>query len=336
MTTPPSASSPITPWGRPIHGPTLPGQGVRCARVSPLTPAEVEEVAEIIARGRIERRSAVLPERLKTRNWDSIMTVMARLNAKLASAASGQDASSVQRRSAEGGGPSASGQDASSVQRRSAEGGGLLPAGWKVGAASLEIQRAEGVPGPAPGLLNRNGVYESPAHLPAHLFINYRCSECEFAFRMAEDLPPRDSPYTEVEVAGAVEALLPALEIGDTVFEDWYGASGYQGSSLDNGGAAAFVHGAPIRDWRRFDLPAAKIDLYLNGQFMKSGYGRAAMGNPQTSLTWMANWLRERGQGLHAGEFVSTGTCTGHFFAARGDRLDVDFGEIGKLVVTYD
>ncbi|MEP7355755.1 MAG: hydratase, partial [Anaerolineales bacterium] len=60
------------------------------------------------------------------------------------------------------------------------------------------------------------------------------------------------------------------------------------------------------------------------------------MGNPLTSLTWMANWLRERGQGLHRGEFVSTGTCTGHFFAAPGDRLDVDFGPIGKVVVIYE
>ena len=329
-------TSPITPWGRPIHGPTLPGQGIRCARQSPLTPAEVEEVAEIIARGRTERRSAVLPERLKTRHWDSIMAVMERLNAKLAAPPAGRtpQASSAAVQKAGGLLPAGRTPQASSAAVQKA--GGLLPAGWKVGAASLEIQNAEGVPGPAPGRLSRKGVYASPALLPAHLFINYRCSECEFAFRMAGDRPPRESPYTEGEVAERVESLLPALEIGDTVFEDWYGASGYLGSSLDNGGAAAFVHGAPVHDWRRFDLTAAKIDLYLNGQFVKSGYGRAAMGNPLTSLTWLANWLRVRGQGLLAGEFVSTGTCTGHFFAAPGDRLDADFGEIGKLVVTYE
>ena len=289
-------NQPITPWGRPIHGPTLPGQGIRCARQSPLSPAELEEVAQLIARARIDRTSAVMPERLKTRHWESIMAVMARANAILA----------------------------------------WPPAGWKVGAAAVEIQRAEGVPGPAPGRLSRQGVYASPARLPAALFINYRCSECEFAFRMAADLPPRATPYTEDEVAAHVVALLPALEIGDTVFGDWYGASGYQGSSMDNGGAAAFVYGAPVRDWRRFDLAAAQIDLYLNGQYVKSGYGRAAMGNPLTSLTWMANWLRERGQTLAAGEFVSTGTCTGHFFAAPGDQLDVDFGDLGKLVVVYE
>ncbi|MBI5877428.1 MAG: fumarylacetoacetate hydrolase family protein [Chloroflexi bacterium] len=295
-TTNTGSASEITLWGRRIHGPTLPGQGIRCKRESALSPDEIAEIATIIARGRTERHSVELPERLKTRHWQSIMAVMDALNAKLA----------------------------------------WPPAGWKVGAAAVEIQRAEGVPGPAPGLLSRDGVRESPAHMPRHLFINYRCSECEFAFRMREGLPPRATPYSEDEVASAVEALVPAVEIGDTVFDDWYGASGYQGSSMDNGGAAAFVYGAPVRDWRRLDLAAAKIDLYLNGQYIKSGHGRAAMGNPLTSLTWMANWLRERGRTLHAGEFVSTGTCTGHFFAAPGDRLDVDYGAIGKVVVIYE
>ena len=52
---------------------------------------------------------------------------------------------------------------------------------------------------------------------------------------------------------------------------------------FDNGGAAAFVYGAPIRDWRKLDLPNAKIDLYLNGAYIKSGYGRAAMGHRRSA-----------------------------------------------------
>ena len=163
----------------------------------------------------------------------------------------------------------------------------------------------------------------------------YRNSESEFAFRLGADLPPRPAPYTESEVAAAIESLMPAVEIGDTIFEDWYGASAYLGSCLDNGGAAAFVHGQPTRDWQRLDLPNARIDLSLNGRFIKPGYGRAAMGHPLTSLTWLANWLRERGLGLAAGEIVSTGTCTGHFFAAPGDRLEVEYGPLGQVVVEY-
>jgi hypothetical protein len=72
-------------------------------------------------------------------------------------------------------------------------------------------------------------------------------------------------------VADAVQALLLTLEIGDPVFEDWYGARGYPGPSMDDGGAAAFVSGEPIVDWQRLDLSNGKIDLFLNGQYIKSG-----------------------------------------------------------------
>lgn len=292
-----SQPAPIAAWGRRIHGPTLPGKGISCPRETPLNPQEMEEITSIIVSARREHRLAPeYPDHLKTRNWDSVMAVIDAVNERL----------------------------------------GWPSVGWKIGAASEEIRRVEKVPGPCPGEIPLKGFYQSPATLPDRLFIRYRCSECEFAFRMASDLPVRSSSYSEAEVADAIESLHPALEIGDCVFEDWYGSSGYFGGSMDNGGAAAFVPGAAIRDWRRFDLANARIDLYLNGQFQKSGYGRVAMGNPLTSLTWMVNWLSERGKMLHAGEYVSTGTCTGHFFAARGDRLDVEYGEIGKVSVVYE
>lgn len=289
--------SEVAAWGRRIHGPTLPGKGISCTRQTPLSPGELEEITAIIVAARRDHRMApAYPDHLKTRNWESVMTVIEKVNDQLA----------------------------------------WPSAGWKIGAASDEIRRAEKVPGPCPGQIAVKGVYPSPARLPDSLFIGYRCSECEFAFRMAAGLPPRGRPYTEDEVAGAVEALHPALEIGDCVFEDWYGSSGYFGGSMDNGGAAAFVPGAPVTNWRQMDLANARIDLYLNGAYQKSGFGRASMGNPLTSLTWMANWLNDRGKGLLAGEFISTGTCTGHFFAARGDRLDVDFGDIGRVSAVYE
>jgi 2-keto-4-pentenoate hydratase len=50
----------------------------------------------------------------------------------------------------------------------------------------------------------------------------------------------------------------------------------------------------------------------------------------------MVNWLRGRGKTLKAGEFVSTGTCTGHFFSAPGDHLIADFGEIGQVSAFFE
>ena len=77
------------------------------------------------------------------------------------------------------------------------------------------------------------------------------------------------------------------------------------------------------------------MDLYLNGWYIKSGQGKAAMGHPLTSLTWMVNWARQQGRAVAAGEIISTGTCTGHCFAAPGDVASADFGELGKVEARF-
>ena len=285
----------LTPAGRKLYGATNPGEGVWCERTTPLSDAEVEEVVSLIADARVARDTIVLPERLRTRHWESITRVLLELDTRR----------------------------------------GLTPIGWKIGAASEAVRAAEGMPEPSPGRLYEGTVFESDVVLGDDLFINYRNNECEFAFTMGRDLSPREGGYSEEEVADAVEVMTLAIEVGDTVFSDWYGASGYLGSSLDNGGGAALVHSAPINDWRNVDLPNARIDVYLNDTWVKSGLGEAAMGHPLTSLTWLVNWLSARGITLSAGEIVSTGTCTGHCFAAPGDRVRAVFDGLGEVSLRY-
>jgi 2-keto-4-pentenoate hydratase len=96
------------------------------------------------------------------------------------------------------------------------------------------------------------------------------------------------------------------------------------------------VCGEPIEEWRQLDLPNARIAISLNGQYINEGFGRAAMGHPLTSLTWLVNWLAGHGRGIDAGEIVSTGTCTGHCFCAPGDTVSVDFGRIGALTARFE
>ena len=248
-----------------------------------------------IAEGRTARHAVELPERLRTRDWTSVMKVVLALDDRLARPG----------------------------------------AGWKIGAASEEIRRAEGLPGPSPGRIYQGTVFASGAALGPDLFINYRNIECEFAFQLGLDFPVRDEPYTEDEARAGIRVLLPVLELGDTVFLDWYGASSYFGSCLDNGGGAALVEGGRVSDWQEIDLAGSGMDLYLNGTYIKSGRGRAAMGHPLTSLTWMINWARTHGRAVAAGELVSTGTCTGHCFALPGDTASADFGPLGRVEVSF-
>jgi 2-keto-4-pentenoate hydratase len=286
----------ITDRGRAIYGPTPPGRSVPCERDTPLSEAEIAQVVELIAAGRRERRTAVMPAELMTRDWPSVVQVVLRLEERL----------------------------------------GWPPAGWKIGAASEEIRRAEGLPGASPGRIYLDTVFRSPAVLPGSLFINFRNAECELAFRLREGFALRDEPYTEEEVGARIACLMPTLEIGDMVFEDWYGASGYFGSCLDNGGGAAIVCGPEIVDWRELDLPNTRLALSLNGAFVKDGFGRAAMGHPLTSLTWLVNWVIANGRTVADGEIVSTGTCTGHCFVAPGDEISLEVDGIGIVEARFE
>jgi 2-oxo-3-hexenedioate decarboxylase/2-keto-4-pentenoate hydratase len=208
--------------------------------------------------------------------------------------------------------------------------------GWKVGAASAEVQRLERLPGPVPGRLHQRGLYTSGDHLPASTFINHRNTECEFAFELVRDLPSRPEPYTFEDLSDAVGDLIPVFEIGDSVFPDWYGASQYYGPCLDNGGGAALVMGERVHAWRDHDLSTAAIDLFVNGEHRRQGFGSAAMGHPLHSLAWMANWTSSYGIDLTAGEIVSSGTCTSHCFAAQGDVITADFGPFGRIEIAYE
>ena len=282
--------------GRFIYGQTPPSGGLPCARTTPLDRNEINEVVEIIARGRNERHAAELPERLHTRDWSSVLEVILKLDERLS----------------------------------------LPGIGWKIGAASEEVRRGEGLPSPSPGLIYEGTVFPSGAQLDRDFFINYRLIECEFAFQLGLDFPVRDAPYTESDARAGIDTLFPVLEIGDMVFRDWYGASSYFGSCLDNNSSAALIVGTKTSDWHGYDLAESGVDLYLNGHYIKSGKGIAAMGNPVTSLTWMLNWARLHGRAVASGEIVSTGTCTGHCFAEPGDTATGDFGPLGRVEVSFN
>ena len=69
----------------------------------------------------------------------------------------------------------------------SCAGAGWEGAGWKVGAASMDVRKAENIPSPSPGRLFTRSVMMSPAEVPSEFFVNYRLCECEFAFQLGQD-----------------------------------------------------------------------------------------------------------------------------------------------------
>lgn len=218
------------------------------------------------------------------------------------------------------------------IQAALAAASGQAVAGWKIAATSAAGQRHIGVDGPLAGRLLADNFFYQPATLP--LGANrMRVAEAEFAFRMAVDLAPRDEPYTQEEVMAAVAALYPAIEIPDSRFADFANAGGIQ-LVADNACARLFVLGDEVKtDWRSVDLAGHEVVLAVDNEIITRGKGADALGDPRIALSWIANNHVLQGEGLKAGQVITTGVCGKPAPIRAGANIVADFGRFGRVEV---
>lgn len=225
--------------------------------------------------------------------------------------------------------------EAYAIQRDVIALSGYEVSGFKIGSTSIEAQRMLGTtePGSSPVLApfihaSPARVQVSPAHMPA--------VEGEFAFMMGEPLPPRPRPYSRDEVAGAVAAVAGAIEVVGTRFAGGLTGKGRLLTTADGGVNIALATGPWRHDWQTFDLPTHRVQMLVNGRKMGEGPGSRALGDPMNVLVWLANQQSRLGRGLHAGEIVSTGTCTGLDPVGPGDQVIADFGPLGQVAIAFE
>lgn len=207
--------------------------------------------------------------------------------------------------------------------------------GWKIGCTSPEAQSVLGIHHPIAGRVFDGGLIDSPAALPAAEHV-IRGVESEFAFRLAADLPAQAAPFGRDRVSAAVERLYPAIEIIDSAFAQavWV-RIGSASVVADNSGHRALVLGHPSDDWRDLDLAGAPVELRVNGELRDAGSGARVLGHPLDALAWLANDRARRGDGLKAGQIVTTGTCTGFHTLDPGDQAVADFGDLGQVAARF-
>jgi 2-keto-4-pentenoate hydratase len=216
------------------------------------------------------------------------------------------------------------------IQAELARLSGQARVGWKIAATSVAGQKHIGVDGPLAGQLLADRVFAGGARVALGDSI-MRVGEAEFAFRFGRALPKREAPYTLEEVLAAVESLHPAIEIPDSRYHD-FARVGAPQLIADNACAFWFVLGAATdAGWRGRDLSAHGLTVTKNGAHAADGSGANALGDPRVALTWIANELRVYGEGLRAGEVVTTGTCVTPVPITPGDRLRADFGALGSV-----
>jgi 2-keto-4-pentenoate hydratase len=204
--------------------------------------------------------------------------------------------------------------------------------GWKIAATSIAGQAHIGVDGPLAGRLLSERVIPDSGTCPLGNSL-MKVAELEFAFRMADDLPPRDLPYRQEEVLGRVASLHPAIEIPDSRYNDFEHA-GLAQLVADNACAHRFILGVPVAaDWRAVNLAEHKAHAMVDGVATAEGTGSNVLGDPRIALTWLANELSRHGLTLRSGEVVTTGTCIKPVAIARGNRILGDFGPFGRVSV---
>jgi 2-keto-4-pentenoate hydratase len=181
-------------------------------------------------------------------------------------------------------------------------------------------------------------VFESGATVPS-AGNRMRVAEPEFAFAMAQDLPPQAAPYTQQQVMAAVASLHPALEVPDSRLEPFTAAEEAQ-LLADNACARHFVLGPAAPDvWREMDLSTypvkARVEQGNLLKYTREGTGGNVLGDPRIALTWLANQLSSLGITLQKGHVVTTGTCMVPLELQPGDSASADYGPLGRVEMIF-
>ncbi len=211
--------------------------------------------------------------------------------------------------------------------------GGGAVVGRKIGATNPAAQEMLGLPEPFQARLLSPFVLDSPAEIAADdMFM--RVMEVEFAFRLGADTTTGGAAYDADSVRPLIAAVVPAIEVVDSRFTDWTRVGGLS-VIADQGGGGRWIRGAEVTDFAGLDFAGYPVGIGIDGAPRESGTGAAVLGSPLNALAWLANHLAARGQTLKAGEYVTTGSCTKPFPAAKGEAAVADFGALGQVKVSF-
>lgn len=210
------------------------------------------------------------------------------------------------------------------IQRRVADFFAAI-GGWKV---SPFLPDGPPFCGPLPAC----GILASPATLPSAVFL-LRGVEAEVSVRLARDLPPRVVPYTSEEVADAIAAFHPAIEVLQSRYLEPTAVAPLTGLA-DTQSHGAFVYGAPVTEWRGIVLAAESVVQLVDGVVSAT-----RTGHPGADLLGQMVWLANVGSvwagGLKAGQFVTCGSWTGANRVGPAARVRVTFSTLGEVALDF-
>ena len=181
------------------------------------------------------------------------------------------------------------------------------------------------------GVIYGRDIHPSPARIQAST-VPLLGVEGEVAFRFTRDLPARQEPYSEQEVAAAVEACA-AIEVVHSRYADQAARSFLEklADCISNG---AFVPGETTEDWCGLDMGRIHVELEVNGKTVVAQDGGHPIGDPLGVAVALVNMMRA-GPGIRSGQYVTCGSFTGVRFLHPGDTCTARFRGLGEAKVVF-
>jgi 2-keto-4-pentenoate hydratase len=206
--------------------------------------------------------------------------------------------------------------------------GGVPVAGYKIGLTSARMQAMCNIDRPVAGVVLGPRVHRTGVILEAARYGRLGL-EFEIGVRLARDLPPAGRAFTRDDVAAAVGAVFPAIELVDDRRCD-YKTLDVLSLVADNAWNGGIVVGEPHAAWPALDDCEAIV--WADGVELDRGHGRDALGHPFNPLTWLANHLAESGTQLKAGDIVMTGSIVPTQFPIRPTRYRYALAGLGEVL----
>jgi 2-oxo-3-hexenedioate decarboxylase/2-keto-4-pentenoate hydratase len=203
--------------------------------------------------------------------------------------------------------------------------------GYKIALSSAAMRRFVGVDSPQAGVLLESTVRRSPARIRAADYVNC-IIEFEIAVELADDLPAADAPFSRQQVAGAVGAVMAALEIADDRSADYSRLAQHPLHLIaDNAWNEGAVLGRPVPEWQKLQLERLKGIASVNGAHVGEGVGADAMGHPLDAVVWIADHLASRGYSLLRRDVVITGSIVTSKRVKAGDVVRFELENLGGV-----
>lgn len=205
--------------------------------------------------------------------------------------------------------------------------------GYKVGCTSPAIQTQLGIDHCVSGRLYDSEQQSSGAVLSRKGFANLAI-EGELAVELSRE--PAKKDFSGVEIPACVARVFPVIELHNLVMR---GEQPSAGELIANNAIhAGFVGGSgisptDIRGERPLD--SAALSIFADDRLLDECSGLALIQTINSSLKWLTEVVRERGDRLSAGQIVLTGSIPSLIPIAEDCGIRVDAPPFGSVQVKF-